>query len=189
MSPNNHLPATNNVTLRSVTLDFTRILNMQSTEMDNSIRHADLKAQLILGVDAILLATIEIFPFDTIDPLFSNGASVISRMIVIMELVVVLGLAISLVTALLTILPRFNPAKNGNNLFFFGDITRFSEPDYIQTYMDTPEDHIKMAILAQIHAKSFIATKKFWRVRYSLLALLIAVLAWALVAVFSLMAG
>jgi len=55
--------------------------------------------------------------------------------------------------------------------------------------MDTPEDDIKSAILAQIHAKSFIATKKFWRVRYSLLALLIAIVAWALVAIFSLMAG
>lgn len=189
MSPNDNMPATTQFTLRSAALDFTRILNMQSTEMDNSIRHADLKAQLILGVDAILLATIEIFPFDTIDPLFSDGASFASRLIVLLELVVVLGLAISLVLALLTILPRFNPAKNITNLFFFGDITHTAEDDYIKSYMDTSEDDIKVAILAQIHAKSFIVSRKFLRVRYSLLALLLAVLAWALVAIFSLMTG
>ncbi|MCA9889633.1 MAG: hypothetical protein KC546_14740 [Anaerolineae bacterium] len=189
MPANDITPSPEVVTLRSATLDYTRILNLQSAEMDNSIRHADLKAQLILGVDAILLATIEIFPFDSIDPLFSNGASIISRLIVLLELIVVMGLAISLVTALLTILPRFNPAKSVTNLFFFGDITRMSQAEYISTYMDTPEDDIKIAILAQIHAKSFIVTKKFWRVRYSLLALLIAVMAWALVAVFSLMTG
>ncbi|MCA9884101.1 MAG: hypothetical protein KC708_14055, partial [Anaerolineae bacterium] len=119
----------------------------------------------------------------------SNGASIISRLIVLLELIVVMGLAISRETALLTILPRFNPAKSVTNLFFFGDITRMSQAEYISTYMDTPEDDIKIAILAQIHAKSFIVTKKFWRVRYSLLALLIAVMAWALVAVFSLMTG
>lgn len=189
MVTNSNLPTTDNLTLRAIPLDVTRILNMQNTEMDNSIRHADLKAQLILGVDAILLATIEIFPFDTIDPLFSDGASFVSRMIVIMEFIVVLGLAISLVTALLTILPRFNPAKNVTNLFFFGDITHLTEEEYIKSYMDTSEDDIKTAILAQIHAKSFIVSRKFLRVRYSLLALLIAVLAWALVAIFSLMAG
>jgi hypothetical protein len=45
-----------NEKVRDHSIDFTRLLYMLSQDMDNLIRQTDTKAQIILGVNAILAA-------------------------------------------------------------------------------------------------------------------------------------
>ncbi|QPC81425.1 hypothetical protein G4Y79_17210 [Phototrophicus methaneseepsis] len=189
MQPLDHevLPPENSA---SATFDYTRILNSLGTEMDGAIRHADLKAQLILGVDAILLAAVANFPLNEFGLILNGSASIAERGVLLLEVLVVGAILLSLIFALMTIMPRIRSGTRGSaNLFFFADIVKFKEKDYIERYLTSSDDELKEAILAQVHAKSDIVMTKFEQVRLSLVSLFMAAVGWAAVTVLPIFLG
>lgn len=169
-------------------IDFTRLLYLQYQEVDNSIRHADLKAQLIVGINAILLAAVT-----NASGLFSviggdtTAQPLPTQVGFILNLNVLTCLLLSIFYSLSTIIPRFKTADTVNSVFFFGDIIKLKQADYVQRYTNMTLKQYKEEMIAQIHAKSFIVDTKFRKVRVSLLFLYAAMFFWALEYLFTLL--
>lgn len=151
-------------------VDFTRLLYMHHLELDNSIRQADQKANLILGVDAILIAAITT---ETVQNFLVRGFPI--------ESIVLIGVIGSVFFSLLAVLPRFTQNKNrvGTD-HFFGDIVKISEQAFLARWMDMTLQQVKESVLSQIYAKSHIAQRKFINVRRSAILLLVALVVWGL---------
>ena len=159
-------------------LDFTRLLAMHSQEMDNLIRHADLKAQLILGINAILIAADLNLSVENVRAIFNAGATTEQQLLGVAQAVVLVALFFSLTFALFTIIPRVHKARASKQLYFYGDISSMPEREFIDRFMAMPLEDVKIGVLAQIHAKSFIVQRKFQGVRLSLACLFVAVIGW-----------
>lgn len=151
-------------------VDFTRLLYMHHLELDNAIRQADQKANLILGVDAILIAGITT---ETIQTTSVGGFPI--------ESVVLIGVLASVFYSILAVMPRFTKDKTrvGTD-HFFGDIVKISEEAFLARWMDMSLQQVKESVLSQIYAKSFIAQRKFNNVRRSTMLLLVALVVWGL---------
>lgn len=160
-------------------IDFTRLLYMQYQEMDILIGRADLKAQLVLAINAILIASDFNVALERMDVLFNNGLSNEERLLDVIALMVLLSLVSSLTFAILTIVPRRRVPSDGQNLFYFRTLTEISEDTYVQDYLDASLEDVKRGVMAQIHAKSFIVRRKFRTISLSVISLLMAVLFWS----------
>jgi hypothetical protein len=148
-------------------IDFTRLLYMQHNEVDLSIRHADQKAQLILGVNTVFIAAL------------ASGLAP-GNTAVLLEAVVLGLLIFSVFFALRTVMPRFRREGFRANLFFFGDIMEMTQEDYVKAYMNLNLQDVKVAIMQQIHVKSSIVHRKYTNVQRSLTFLILALFAWAI---------
>lgn len=158
-------------------LDFTRLLHMHYQEMDYLIRSADLKAQLTMGINAILIASGLDFSIETFEIALGTGVPAIERITLGSELMVTLFLILSLAFSLMTIIPRKHGTKT-HNLYFFADITKLDETEFIDEFMATPLDDIKRNVLAEIYAKAAIVDVKFRDARFSIICLYFATMFW-----------
>lgn len=166
--------------VKTFPLDFSRMIYMQYQEVDNSLRHADLKAQVVMGINAILFAAVT-------NLATGQGLTIVSQefnfstdlTILALNLIVFMCLLFSTLFALATIFPRFKPTETAHSFFYFGDIIQDSENDYLDHYLDMTLDDVKLEVMAQIRAKAFIVSKKFYNVRRSMVFLFLALLVWA----------
>jgi len=164
-------------------IDFTRLFYMLSQEMDHLIRHADTKAQLILGVDAVLIASsAQLAPGMAAAILDPNGSWIVRGAFALSVLMLVLLLG-SIFYALFTVVPRVRKSHIGDNLYFFGSIAHMTEEDYTHRFLNMSMDQLKKTVIAQIHAKANIVQRKFYGVRLSVNFLFFAVMCWVLVRV------
>ncbi|MFN8376052.1 MAG: DUF5706 domain-containing protein [Anaerolineae bacterium] len=160
-------------------LDFTRLFYMLSQDMDQMTHHADIKANMILGVNAILLATtsnsnVSGFSFITIPPAQLTGV------VMVLSVLMIVTLLSSIFCALITVVPRTYKGPKQGNLYFFGYITTLGQDDFTQRFLNMSMSELKVAIIEQIYAKAHIVERKYAAVRWSMNFLFLAVLFWAL---------
>jgi hypothetical protein len=172
---------TSAISLEDYKLDFSRMLYMLYMDMDGLIRQADTKAQIFLGVNAILAATIANVPTGlgtaTFTPPVGVGASALSQIGFIMLLGVVLMLVLSVFFALATIIPR-RVEPTHQSLYFYGTAARMDANAYIQAFKESELEDLKSTILGQIHSRAQIVAAKFTTVNLSGRFLLFGVLLW-----------
>lgn len=165
--------------VRHYPIDFSRLLAVQYMALDTTIRHADMKAQLILGMDAILITAATNTSFlqllDTFASTWQRGGSAVQAG----QLGVLACLMMSVAFALMTIFPRFRRSPISGQRYFFRQIADMSEEDFVEHYMHATMDEVKASVIAQIHAKSSIANCKFSHIRRSIFFLALALSLWS----------
>jgi len=171
------LPAARGVpTVAEQPLEFTRLLYMLSQDMDNLTRHADMKAQIILAINAILTATAagQAPAWDS-----ASGLQTIAFAFGIATLMLMIG---SVYFSLRTVLPRRVPPHDSQprNLFFYEDIAGMDERAFVQKFEAQTLPELRMAVLTQAHAKAGVAQAKFDNVRRAVGLLFAAVSLWLL---------
>lgn len=157
-------------------LEFTRLLYMLSQDMDNLTRHADMKAQIILAINAILTATAV-----GQAPAWASASllQAVAFAFGIGTLMLMIG---SVYFSLRTVLPRRVPPHDSQprNLFFYDDIAAMEERLFVQKFEAQTLPELRMAVLAQAHAKAGVAQAKFRNVRRAVALLFAAVTLWLL---------
>jgi len=171
----------NTVTVAAANIDFTRLVYMLHMSMDMQISIADTKAQLIMGANAILVASIALNPGALSSALVTAGSQPLERFAVAISLLMIVALLISIYFALSSARPKLSGAAKQKNLFFFGTAAALEEAAYVKQFMALTMDDVKMSVIAQIHAKAVIVDKKYRSIRSSLLFLFIALVLWLLV--------
>jgi hypothetical protein len=179
LEKSNHLDTTSEAGVREYPIDFTRLLAMQWADVDNTIRHADLKAQLLLGINALVLAGATSAPFLDMVTRFKANSPALVPFVDLIRLGALVFIVLSVFFALMTIFPRAKHSQSPYNTFYFGDIVSLREQDYVDRFMDMSLNGVKAAVLSQIYAKSFIITRKFHQVRLSLVMLAVGLTLWA----------
>ncbi|MFQ3567861.1 MAG: Pycsar system effector family protein [Aggregatilineales bacterium] len=170
----------NVVTVAAANIDFTRLVYMLHMSMDMQISIADTKAQLIMGANAILIASIALNPGALSSALITADTQPVERFAVAISLLMVVALLISIYFALSSARPKLRGGTKQNNLFFFGTAAALEEAAYVEQFMALTMDDIKTSVIAQVHAKAVIVEKKYRGIRSSLLFLFIALLLWLL---------
>jgi len=108
-----------------------------------------------------------------------GGASFLDQVVSVLNICVLAGLLFSVFFALYTASPRISITKV-SNLFFFGSMTALSQEDYVNHFMASSLQDIKISVLKEIHARSFIIQSKFLGVQRSVNFLIVAVVIWSL---------
>lgn len=141
-------------------------------EVDALIRQADLKAQVLLGIDALLLAGLSrsaeaavggVAPVDT--PL---------------EFITLGLLLASIAMALVTVAPRRGQKPNPDALLFFQAVADQPAVDYVERYVAMSADELLRKVAFEIHAKSGVAARKLSRIRIGVALLAAAAITWSL---------
>jgi len=134
-----------------------RLLASHWTEVDGLLRQADLKAQVLLGVDAIVLTAIAKLGAA------GGGGSPVDTPVEYAAMVCLLG---SIAVALLTLAPRRGgPSGTDGDLLYFEAAATMTPQEFTTRYLGmTQHAHVEH-VLRQIHVKSKIATVKLARVR------------------------
>ena len=171
------------LTVRDYVIDFTRLLYMQNLEIDQMILNADQKAQVILGINAILIATLTNSSIEAFREQLTNVMGVGDVVHLVLQISTLVMLLLSIFYALWTVMPRYRPATRNGNPYFFGHIIQMSEADYVERYLDMSLDEVKESIMSQIHAKSFVIATKFRKVRLSMVFLALGIITWGIVTV------
>lgn len=164
-------------TVAEYSIDFTRLLYMHYQEMDILIARADLKAQLILAINAILIAGDVRVTVGQLAQL--DAMTAIDQLLLATNGLVIISLLLSLAFAIITIYPR-RSSPHGSQIYFFGDINSYAAPDYVDEYLSASLNDIKRGVISQIHAKSAIVARKFYYIRRSVVCLLGAVVFWGI---------
>jgi|YNPNPStandDraft_1061719.scaffolds.fasta_scaffold15044_5 hypothetical protein len=147
--------------------------------IEHQISFADTKAQLTLTAGALLAAGMAVFGQGSASALLDSTAPLLTRLNGLLIVLMVGMLTLSVYYALLAARPNFTPPAHGKNLFFFGHIVQFAEPDFVRVFSEQTEEQVHAALLSQVYAKSRIANRKFLRVRHSLNFLVGAFVLWA----------
>jgi len=161
-------------------VDLTRLLYMLHMDVDALNRQADAKAQIFLGVNAVLLATIaNVAPGFARALLHPAGTPVLDFGIALTLAMVVL-LALSIASALQAISPKLVPTDRAN-LMFFGKIAQYeTQQAYVDAFRQLPLESVKDDVLHQVHVRSTIVNRKFRIVGRAGRFLLAGVIVWTL---------
>lgn len=140
-------------------------------EIDALIRQADLKAQVLLGIDALLLAGLS----RTADAALGGIAPVDTFLEYL-----TLGLLIASITmALVTIAPRQGQVANKKALLYFQAIAEMDAHEFVRSYTTLAPDQLLENVAYEIHAKSGVAARKLARIRVGIMLLAAAALTWS----------
>lgn len=164
-------------TVRAVDLNFTRMLTMLDGTIDGQIARADHKAQLVLGANAILIASVSLDQ-GMIRNALAGTISTLEVASIVLAIMVIISLLLSVFFALLTARPNVAPPVQDLNPFFFGHIALLDADDFSERFLDLNSAEIKLYVLSQINAKARVARTKFVNIRYSLDFLFIALVLW-----------
>jgi hypothetical protein len=167
-----------NEKVRDHSIDFTRLLYMLSQDMDNLIRQADTKAQIILGVNAILAAT-GVASGTIAGHLLNESTSLLAKSATLLTLLMLFSLLASIFFALFTASPRVTGEK-APNAFFFGSIAKMSQADYVKFFQALTLQDVKTSVMMEIHAKRHIVEVKFKGAQRSVNFLFLAIVLWTL---------
>jgi hypothetical protein len=160
-------------------LDFSRILYMLYANLDNLDRQSDTKAQIFLGVNALLLATVANVAPGFGQNLISPDASIFGRVGTALVVGMIVVLVISIYFALTTTVPRLVHSTE-HNLLFFGTIASKTQDEYLREFRAMSLETVKTDVLRQIHVRARIVQSKFRTVNRSGVFLLAGVLLWGL---------
>lgn len=164
-------------TVDTSALDFSRMLFMLYNDMGIQNRQADTKAQIFLGVSALLVATVANVAPGFGQLLLSPSASTLSRVGVLLMMGMIVVLVLSIYYALIATAPRLAKVKQ-QNVFFFGNIASMREEEYIRLLREHTLEEVKTSIMRQIYIRAGIVQRKFRAVNRSGVFLLIGVILW-----------
>jgi hypothetical protein len=157
--------------------DLSYILVMLYGDLDEMIRNADLKAQIVLGVNTIVAATLLNIPNMSLRAIYAGEAHIIVYLQLFAMMVMVLALVASTLLALQVTIPKFHASKS-DNLFYFRNIRGQKMEEYRRAFFAESIQGIKEDVIEQIHAKANIVERKYHGVRISMEFLMAAVIAW-----------
>ncbi len=156
-------------------LDYTRVLGTQYVDTVGQIRAADRKAQLILGINALLLGLFG--SADLVDALRAGENVGLGAVLSTIALVAAL---VSVTDAALVIIPRKGKAIPVDRPLFFGWVASHSEDEFLERYLGLTMEEMRRALLVEIHATSIIAAMKYRWARRSANALVAALMLWGI---------
>lgn len=161
-------------------VDFSYLLYMLSSNLDEQIRLADSKANLVLGANAILLTVTELKQ-GALRSLVTGAISpTLDNAMLLFSLGTLAALLVSVVYAVRTSIPNLGAGTSVQNLFFFDHIQQLPAREFVERFMAQNGQDIKRHVLEQVHARSRIASVKFRRLRISMIALLAGAGCWVL---------
>lgn len=164
-------------------IDLSMLLFMLFIELESEIARADHKAELALGVDALLIIAIAVFA-----PAL-DGLSAASRTALLaLRAITVIALLVSVYFALGVAAPRFRSGRHTEGsthqptLFYVGYITTLGPDGYVDEFMRLTLNGAVRMVMMGIHSKASIVRIKFSGVRTSMLASGLALALWMLAA-------
>jgi hypothetical protein len=166
--------------------DMARLTHMLYVDIETQIQRADIKAQIILSANAILMAFVANFglgvTFETIRAIRPIELGVIAA-----DALMMMAILISVYFALSTAYPRVGTRHrqrgsvapvDDSALFYSGYIVQIARNEYVTRFMDLSLQDVKRAIAEQIHAKSTIVERKFKQVQISMISIFVAIVMW-----------
>jgi len=163
-------------------IDFNLLLTTFYADLFSQIALADSKAQLIIGVNAILSAVL-VPDIAAIGSLLQDG-NVLGTLSALLIMITAVALAVSIFYSIRATIPNVRRTQQPDNLFFFGDIAQMREEEYLQQFFQLSPQQIKISYITQIHARAKIVKRKFALVRWGLIVLTVAFCFWVLAHVF-----
>lgn len=167
--------------VREADIDFTRLFYMAFITLDTQIIIADTKAQLIMGANAVMIASLGFNQAETFGVLGNPAATTAQQSGLLLLLGMAVLMVMSVYYALNSSRPNLRnpqPGAMGRNLFFFGHVAQMSGDDYEQQFMGLTMEEVKRSVIRQIHAKSTIVTRKYAMINRSLMLLFLALILW-----------
>lgn len=133
---------------------------------DEAIRFSEVKATILFSLVGLLIGGV----FNNIEPIKSL---LISKVCIIRSLsfgsliIIGIGLLLLIVSSILVILPRLH-VINKTSFLFFGDNYKLQEDEIKREILSLDTEKKNDQIIAQIHATSKIAYKKFSIIRWTI---------------------
>lgn len=140
-------------------------------EVDALIRQADLKAQVLLGIDALLLAALSRAEGAV------GGFAPVDTFLEYLTLAILLA---SITMALSTIAPRIGKPPSDDALLYFRAVASMDPADFVDRYVNQTPQELLRRVAFELHAKSRIADRKLVRIRQGVLLLAAAATTWSL---------
>ena len=145
--------------------------------IQGQIAMADNKAQILLGVNGLLLTVAGALNKGSLVMLFSPLITIQQRLSTAFTMIMIILLVISLYLDFRVVAPTLVAPKT-KSLFYFGSIAILDEKEFIRAFKDQDAGTLFTALLAEVHIKSVIALRKYKRLRGSLYALMAALGCW-----------
>lgn len=175
-APTQSAPSHHNThTVQETPLDFTRLFATLYNSLDTQVGLADSKAQLIMGVNAILLAAVST-NLEAMRRIVGGIYSGYDVAAVVVTMLMLLAVFTSVLTALASTRPNLAPPTDAHNLFFFDHIARMDEAEYTARFLALTMDDIRRDVAHQIHARSRVIARKYRGLRVSLSFLFVALM-------------
>jgi hypothetical protein len=162
----------------AIDIDFTRLFYMLFMTLDTQVSLSDTKAQVILGVNAIMLTAIPA-NFGAAARIAAGSTAWIDYAVVLMTLLMLVAVIMSVLAAVNSLRPSLIAPTNQPNMFFFGHIAQLDQQAFIDRFMAMRMSDVKANIIAQIHTRSVVVTRKYTAVRNSIRFLLLGLLLFA----------
>jgi hypothetical protein len=155
-------------------------LGMQSNQQLDQLTYiADVKAQVVLGADALLAVTILPAALQGIPLILSGTASAAQRvggLAYALWFATVIG---SMYYSLLAARPTLKVGpKQRRSLFYFGYIALLTEKEFLRDFLSQSRSEIGQAVAAQVYAKSVVVNRKFGRLQRSIDLLVASLVMW-----------
>ena len=157
--------------------------------IEGQIHFGDTKAQLTIGVNAVLMGSFAVLSKSLILALFSPLSSGLERVIAIVTILLFISISTSVLFALnaaqpvMDMMRRKSEKKAKQNLFFFGSIQALPPEEFIGQFSKQTLASANEAMLAQVHAKARIAQRKFNNTRRSIMFLYLSLFLWVTIQV------
>ncbi len=154
-----------------------RHAGMLFEQFEQQIQRADLKAQLILAVDAIFAAGLSPLAKGIFASLATPSSSLVDKVEAVLTFAALAALIISLFYALAVIRPNLT-APTKSNLFFFVYAASKTEKEYVEDFQAQTPTALQEALLAEVRSKADIAREKYDYIRLSVFFLTVVVILW-----------
>ena len=155
--------------------------------VDNALNFADAKVGFLFAFVSLLVGLM-IDHFATIQAIFSSGAAVHAWILGISIGGMAVGIVAIIVASIFVVFPRLNVATKPSYLFF-GTIHAIEVDELIKQFSALETYEAIEHILAQLHAVSIIAHKKFASVKIAMIGAIGVFIAWLIIMVEVLLVG
>ncbi|MEW6030221.1 MAG: Pycsar system effector family protein [Chloroflexota bacterium] len=161
------------------------LARMTFEHFESQLHFGDTKAQLTLGVNAVLIGSLASFGKEAFSALLDPASSFVEKAIGVLAVPLFVSILLSVMFSLLAAQPNLRPplrkpeSPQEDNLYFFGSVQGFSPSDYDRRFSAQSGAQARAAILEQVHAKARIAERKFTNTRRGLYFLYLSFLLWA----------
>lgn len=154
-------------------------------DMDTKVRQADTKAQILLGINSILFASLNSLNIQGsgVRLLLTNNP--LEQISIVLILLTSVALALSILFALIVTAPRFTNINTVNksavdNVLYFENIRLFSRDEYTVRFLNLSLEQINQLLVGEIHAQALIVAQKYRRTRLSVFCLFGGIVLWGL---------
>lgn len=129
------------------------------SRVDNSIRYSESKTGFLVAFIGLSLGLLR-DRLATLQLALASGGEQLSALTILALLLIVLGAAVALTSAIQVVYARLK-VNTKPSFMFFGTVAAIEEANFVQQYMNLSSDELSEQILTQVHASSVIASHKF----------------------------